>query len=207
MVVDSYGEGFDEGSKPPELPVFGTRRMFERHKEIVVGHIKPALDFAREIGLQAIYVENVAWPPLGEEFNEYGLYTERFWCIQPKELFTPTVVSYSKVIEPRPGEFRITKRLPSAFENTELNYLLNNLGIKNIFFVGFTADVCLFRTILGAWDRNYRCLLLRDCTLGWETFETGDDNYATQYSISYVEKYIGFTVTSQEFLSATIVER
>ena len=89
-----------------------------------------------------------------------------------------------------------------AFFETNMDTLLRNLGVKNLVCLGFTADICLLNTVIGAMYRNYRVLVLRDCTLGAEFEDTLAEMRMTWFAIRYVEAMVGFTATSDEFITA-----
>ncbi len=56
----------------------------------------------------------------------------------------------------------------NSFYQTDLELILRNLGIKNLFFTGVTGSVCVETTFREAYMRDFRCILLEDCV--WERF-------------------------------------
>jgi nicotinamidase-related amidase len=79
---------------------------------------------------------------------------------------------------------------------------LRNLGVKNLVCVGFTADICLPHTVVGAMYRKYRVVVLRDCNLAAEFADTFEAMHMTWFGIRYVEAMAGFTTTSEELIAA-----
>jgi len=204
LLVDVYGKGYDEEDPIPEPKdtTFGSNEMFLIEKEIINKKIRPALDIARAKNLKIIYIENRYEPNLADKNSEFGIFIKRFWGLSVKECLNKQL-QYSKVIAPKGDDFIIQKRFYGAFTNTELDYLLRNLGIKNLISVGFTADICLFFTLYEAWTHNYKVILLRDATLAFEpTIECMRNLIKTNHSIEFIEKFIGHTVTSQEFIES-----
>jgi biuret amidohydrolase len=57
----------------------------------------------------------------------------------------------------------IDKPGKGAFYQTELELLLRNRGIENLFVCGITTEVCVNTTVREANDRGYRCVVLADC--------------------------------------------
>jgi biuret amidohydrolase len=57
----------------------------------------------------------------------------------------------------------IDKPGKGAFYQTELELLLRNRGIENLFVCGVTTEVCVNTTVREANDRGYRCVVLADC--------------------------------------------
>jgi len=59
LVVDVYGLGFDPGDESlSKWSGMVSKQSIEREKEIIVNHIRPAMDKARELGLPIVYVSN-----------------------------------------------------------------------------------------------------------------------------------------------------
>src|SRR5918995_1206607 len=144
--------------------------------EIIRNAIRPALDAARAVGFPIVYVSNSA-PRIAIKQSAYGeqkwetlhvvkdeIYAER--NVDPLEYHAgpSNVLQFSEVIAPREGDYYIRKHVHSGFFDTRLDTLLRNLGVRNLVCVGFSADICLLGTMIDALYRNYRLVLLRDCT-------------------------------------------
>lgn len=67
-------------------------------------------------------------------------------------------------LAPQPGEIVIDKNRPSAFYNTSLADVLNNLGIQSLIVCGVTTNVCVETTVRDAMQRDYRVWVVRDAT-------------------------------------------
>jgi ureidoacrylate peracid hydrolase len=203
LVVDVYGPGFDEGSPIPETPPLFLRRLHGMQSEIVRNGIRPAIDAARAAGVPVVYVENdwkpASWP--GSEFAELCRRTEVPDNFDDVYVGTP-YNHYSDVIAPLPTDIMVQKTMYDGFFETTLDTVLRNLGAKNLVCVGFTADICLLNTVIGAMYRNYRVVVLRDCTLAAEFEDTVDGLDMTRMAIRYYEAMVGFTSTSAQFADA-----
>lgn len=66
------------------------------------------------------------------------------------------------VMEPR--DLVIHKQALGAFEGTNLQTYLTNMGIKTIIVCGCVLDQCVESTIRTAWDRGYLSVLVRDAS-------------------------------------------
>ncbi|MGE5089404.1 MAG: cysteine hydrolase family protein [Candidatus Levyibacteriota bacterium] len=71
-------------------------------------------------------------------------------------------------LQPSPGEPRLHKRYNSAFEDTALLPLLEQLEVSRIFLAGAASNWCIRATAYGALDRGF------DLTLIGDAHTTGD---------------------------------
>lgn len=67
-------------------------------------------------------------------------------------------------LRPAPEDAVVYKHRFSGFFETELDTLLRSLGATDLIFTGCTTSVCVESTLRDAMFRDYRCLLLEDCT-------------------------------------------
>jgi nicotinamidase-related amidase len=96
----------------------------------------------------------------------------------------------------------VRKHVYSGFVGTRLDLLLRYLDIKNLFVVGFSADACLLTTVIDALWRNYKVVLLRDCTLANDLPDEQAELLGTQRMVTLLESLYCVSVTSQEFVEA-----
>jgi ureidoacrylate peracid hydrolase len=67
-------------------------------------------------------------------------------------------------LTPVPGDVVVPKHRYSGFFETRLDDELRARGIDTLLFTGCTTSVCVDATLRDAFYRDYRCLLLADCT-------------------------------------------
>jgi nicotinamidase-related amidase len=205
LLVDVYGVGHDEGDPIPELPPLFLRRLHEQQSTIIRERIRPARDAARAAGLPIVYSEN-RWRPAGWERSEFAALVERTECGHIGNFNDVYIGSdynaYSRVIAPDAGDIVVEKTMYDGFFETTLDTVLRNLGVHNLVCVGFSAEICLLNTLIGAMYRNYRVIVLRDCVLASEFADTVADMSMTQWAIRYYEAMVGFTSTSNAFVEA-----
>ncbi len=67
-------------------------------------------------------------------------------------------------LAPQPGDRVVDKHRFSGFFETNLDTLLRDMGVTSLVFTGCTTSICVESTLRDAFFRDYRCLLLADCT-------------------------------------------
>jgi nicotinamidase-related amidase len=225
LVIDVYGLGFHpddpkpafatDGHASAERPALAWLDSSIHEDRIIKTALLPALNAAREISLPVIYLNNSA-PKIGLAHSEFSKVLKRQLNtdmehmfaedeIDPKEYHygASDHVKISKLLTPKNNEYFIRKHVYSGFVGTRLDLLLRYLDIKNLFVVGFSADACLLTTIIDALWRNYKVILLRDCTLANDFPEEQADLAGTQRMVKMLESLYCVSVTSQEFIEAT----
>jgi len=224
LVVDVYGLGFHPDDPVPaynknehaaaDRPALTWLGSSMHEDRIVKTALLPALNAARDIQLPIIYLNNSA-PKIGLRDSEFGKMLKRQLNTDMEEMFAEDEidpkeyhygssdhVKISKLLTPRENEYFIRKHVYSGFVGTRLDLLLRHLDIKNLFTVGFSADACLMSTIIDALWRNYKVILLRDCTLANDFPEEQAELLGTQRVVKMMESLYCVSVTSQEFIQA-----
>jgi nicotinamidase-related amidase len=64
----------------------------------------------------------------------------------------------------RPGEYVLPKTGQDAFNSSNLGFVLTNLNVRNIVFVGGHTEACLGKTARTAHQRGFRTLCVVDAT-------------------------------------------
>ncbi|MDF1512675.1 MAG: isochorismatase family protein [Anaerolineae bacterium] len=180
----------------------------------IVDHIAPALQAARAAGLQVIYAGNSA-PRIDLDHYEFTIQRNRNACHyfpqvsaelkgDPREYHHGDGPwgRYLECVAPQPGDIFVRKIAYSGFTDTRLDSVLRHLGIENLISVGFSASECLLGTLIDAFNRNYRVILLRDCTRGGAMTELERQTDAfTKRMILWMETYVAVSSTSQDFIA------
>lgn len=108
----------------------------------------------------------------------------------------------AKAVQPLPGEI-IVDSSNTVPDDQELHRTLQRYGIETLFYVGFAANMCVLKRPYGMermHQLGYEVVLLRDCTTAVEYHDTLDGMWATRLAVRYVERDLGYTITSQDFL-------
>ena len=97
-------------------------------------------------------------------------------------------------LAPRPGDAVISKHRFSAFFETSLDSILRTRGIDTLIFTGATTSICVESTVRDATFRDYRCIVLRDCTTELIAADAARSNHDA--SLLAIELLFGWTADS-----------
>ena len=103
-------------------------------------------------------------------------------------------------LQPAPQDIVVYKHRFSGFFETELDDRLHSLGVKDLIFTGCTTSVCVESTIRDAMFRDYRCVLLEDCTA--EPIGAGLARSNHEASLLVIETLFGWVSTSADLIEA-----
>ena len=103
-------------------------------------------------------------------------------------------------LEPHEGDIVMYKTRFSGFYQTDLHEELTSLGIRDLIVTGCTTSVCVESTIRDAMFRDYRCVLLEDCTSEPIGSDFARSNHAA--SLLTIEMLLGWVSESAHFVEA-----
>jgi ureidoacrylate peracid hydrolase len=103
-------------------------------------------------------------------------------------------------LAPQPGDVVIYKHRFSGFYETGLDEVLTSRRIKNLIFTGCTTSVCVESTLRDAMYRDYRCILLEDCTA--EAIGANLPRSNHDASLLVIEVLFGWIATSSAVIRA-----
>lgn len=144
----------------------------------------------RQAGVMVVYVRQVLTEAtMLPSLRLYALdEQDRIWfCREGSE----DIQWYEKLEPPREGEPVITKNSFDAFQDTNLNTLLQNRGIRSLLITGFTTNVCVESTARHGFFNGYYIVLVSDCSNAYNR----EEHESTLFTIG---KYFGKVVTSEE---------
>ena len=101
-------------------------------------------------------------------------------------------------LAPEPGDIVISKHRFSGFYGTDLELILRGLCIECLVFTGCTTSVCVESTMRDAMFRDFRCLLLADCTA--EPIGEGLSRSNHDASLLVLQAVFGWISDSAHFL-------
>jgi ureidoacrylate peracid hydrolase len=178
-----------------------------------IGPIRRVLSTARKAGINIIYVKMGFQPDLSDLGGADSPNRVRHLhlgvgepCIAPdgrQGRFLVRSTWNTDVIDdlrPEPDDIVLYKHRFSGFYQTGLDDTLRRLGVRNLIFAGCTTSVCVDSTIRDAMFRDYRCVLLQDCTgepIGGDFARTNHEA-----SLLTIQSLLGWVSDSQSFVSA-----
>ena len=178
---------------------------------IMVEVIRPAMDQARGISMPVIHVESdwmdAEYPHIPsrrrrdqETFPE-GVPGEMLARAHGRDYLTrsPLVgMRRAALVSPVGDE-------PMFFYTDRLDEYLRERGIDTLIYTGFATDMCVLGADGGArpmLSLGYRCILMRDATVGVETPESFPERLATRHGIHRFEWQVGYSTTFADFMAA-----
>ncbi len=160
---------FQANFTPPEgtwynrfKPVYDKTKMLDRTVELVkAARAKGVLVVHVTEGYSQDYRE-LDWTNPGAFHRNQIL--RQAWKVGSKE------AAYFDRLQPGPNDrdlFLPPRVQVSGFGGTGLNEILRAKGIRNVAVGGFTTDVCVYATVLSAYDYGYRVYALKEAMTGF----------------------------------------
>ena len=167
------------------------------------------LEAARRVGLRVVYLKMA----FKDDLSDAGPPESMNWRVHDRlragELIEAPDGRVSRILvrdtwntdilpelAPRPDDPVVYKHRYSGFFETDLDELLKRLHIRSLVFTGCTTSVCVESTFRDAMFRDYRCLLLSDCTAE----PIGMSNHES--SLTLMQMMFGRVADSRGFISA-----
>src|SRR5712675_3074537 len=175
----------------------------------VIANARQVLDFSRKSKIPVIHVVLVyrRIPGIGSE----GM-TSPFWkamhaAQSETDRLTPgrksTIREHNVEGSPgteiipelyRDGDYVINnKKRLDCFYGTDLRFLLDTLGVKNVVLMGINTNTCVLNTSFTAFNFDYRVVVLSDCVASMY----GDDLHIL--GLQNVSRCLGWVITNEQF--------
>ena len=130
--------------------------------QVIKQTLRPTLAAIRSIGLKPIFLYGGDHhDPCSIEVELHGTRRGKSRALRPWPLPMPQWVPG---VAPLAGDPVIVKCGQNGFRETSLDFYLRTSGIETLLCVGFSFKSCLFYTMVGAAEHNYRVIFLRDGT-------------------------------------------
>lgn len=144
-------------------------------------------DAARKVGMPVIFANDAHIPGLDRELALWG---EHGIAGSPEAQVSPQ-------LNQQPSDYVIEKRRYSAFFQTSLPLLLNELGVNTLICCGMDTNICVRHTVADAYFNNIDTIVVEDATA---TFLVGDQAEGIEYmKVCYASAIID-TDTAVQFI-------
>jgi len=150
LVIDVQNATFaakDAGARPEFHAAAATR---------VIPNIARLLEAFRRADLEVIYT---VMETLTEDGRDRSLDYKLSGIMIAKGSWEAKVVA---AIVPARDEIVLAKTSSSVFNSTNLDYLLRNIGIEDVFVTGFLTDQCIDHVVKDGADRGYYMSCVHD---------------------------------------------
>ncbi|WP_419770571.1 MAG: isochorismatase family protein [Candidatus Marinarcus sp.] len=158
VLIEYQNEWLGQNAKLEHL--MKDKKQFEESKV----NSKKVLEHARKMGMNIVHIPFIVssdYKEFGKEKATLGLRA----VIQKVKTWQGNSQEYSKDFLPKESEFVISGRVGvSGFAGSNLNTILRNNGIENIFLMGYATNVCVESTLRDAHDKGYNTYVLSDAT-------------------------------------------
>ena len=175
----------------------------------VIANARAALDFARTQGMPVIHVVLVyrRIPGLGSEGMVSPFWKAMHAALGEEDRLTPgrksTIREHNIEGTPgteiipelyREGDYIIdNKKRLDCFYGTDLRFLLDTLGVKNVVLMGINTNTCVLNTSFTAFNFDYRVVVLSDCVASMY----GDDLHVL--GLQNVARCLGWVISNEQF--------
>jgi ureidoacrylate peracid hydrolase len=193
--------------------------MFERAGvdisgiQAVVPNVRAAISAARSVSMPIVYLKMAFKPDLSDAGPVTAPNLVKHAPLHPGKVVTAPDGSSSRILvrdtwnteiipelRPQPEDTVVYKSRFSGFYRTELDDVLRRRGIEALIVTGCTTSVCVESTVRDAMFRDYRCLILEDCTA--EPIGATESRSNHQASLLTMQTLFGWISDSKKFSRA-----
>lgn len=137
--------------------------IFDEVDNKVIPNIQRLLDTFRENGMRVLYtVIGAELPDLSDVPPSYQV----VWRERGLGRSVPGNREFEirDEIRPLPGELVLCKKSYGAFNSTNIDQVLRNMGVDTLIIVGVATNHCVYLTAAEAADRGYWVVVVSDAT-------------------------------------------
>lgn len=145
----------------------------------IIGPLKKLIEAARKHGIPVIYSNDSHYKGIDHELKLWGEHA----------MVNTEGAEVIGELKPSANDYIIPKRRYSGFFQTDLQLLLNELGVEKLIITGLHANMCVRHTSADAFFWGYQIVVPRD---GTEAFT--EEDYLG--GLDYLKKIYGAEITT-----------
>ncbi|MEM6945971.1 MAG: isochorismatase family cysteine hydrolase [Pseudomonadota bacterium] len=149
-------------AQDPTAPEAKNLEFLERLQEIVIPNQQRLQSAARAAGVEVVYTTIEA---LTRDGRDIGLDHKISGLFFPKGAWEAGVI---EAVGPVGDEIVIPKTASGIFNCTNIEYVLRNLGARQIILYGVSTDQCVETAVRDAADRGFLVTVVEDCCAAME---------------------------------------
>lgn len=144
----------------------------ERNENLVIPAIARLLTFCRARGIKVVYLT------LGSRYRDLRDVPDRLrrWVRQVEaesgipDLYWAENPAFAirREIEPLPADTVVNKTTLGAFNSTNIEMVLRQLGVTSLIFTGVSTNCCVETTARDAADRGFACAIVDEATADYD---------------------------------------
>lgn len=146
-----FADAVDSG-----VPEEAQQYYFERLEKTVLPNVRRLQDHFRSIGQEVIHIRIQALTLDGRDRSPAHKRLELLAPPGSKE------AEFLEEIAPQDDEIIVNKTASGVFSSTNINYILDNLDVENLYLTGVYTDECVSTTARDASDLGYYVTLIED---------------------------------------------
>ena len=130
--------------------------FFDRIENLLIPNIQKMQKACREKGIEVIFIRIASLVSDGRDVSPEH---KRLNLIAPLGSKEAEIL---EEIKPLDNEIVVDKGCSGVFNGSNLDQILNNMGIKNLIFCGVATNYCVETSVRDAGDRDFNAILLND---------------------------------------------
>lgn len=152
----------------------------------IIPSINRLAHFCRGSGIPVIWT---LWAPNPSNVGRIGLWFEGTATLPEAD----PLMQLDAAMAVGPGDVRIRKPKYDAFWGTDLEAVLKTSAVDSIILTGIATDVCVAQTLVGAFTRDYNCVVACDGTATNTPYH--------EQTLWHDEKYMARVMTCDEVMA------
>ncbi len=158
---------------------------------------KEVLAYARKINMPIIHVPLI----VSDDYREFGKEKAKLGLravIQKVGTWKGKSKDFHKDFKPLENEFIVSGRVgASAFAGSNLQAILSNNEIKNLYFIGYATNVCVESSFRQAHDLGYNSYVIDDATSAFSKEQK-------EFFLKEIVHHFGASLKANEFVNMKV---